>query len=153
MKKRWILLLAALLFLLSACSAAKTPDAPLADILQEIVSGTGITGEIPVDETNLTALYGIGGEDVAECACCITMNGIFPDEILLIRASSDEAAQRIVKSLEARLDEVKNQSKNYDPGSYEIAQKCRVERTGDYISFFVSAKHVQMRAIYQAHLK
>ena len=152
MKKIAILLLA-MLFLLSACSPAKAPDAPLADILEEIVSGAGITGEIPVDETNLTALYGIGGEDVAECACCITMNGVFPDEILLIRASSDEAAERIVKCLENRLAEVKNQSKNYDPGSYEIAQKCRVERTGLYVSFFVSAKHVQMRAIYQAHLK
>ena len=151
--KKWTVLLIAALLLLSACSAAKTPDAPLADILDEIVASTGVTGQIPVDQTNLTALYGIAGEDVAECACCITMNGIFPDEILLIRASSDEAAQRIVQSLETRLAEVKNQSKNYDPGSYEIAQKCRVERTGLYIDFFVSAKHVQMRALYQAHLK
>jgi len=153
MKKTILPLLLAFIFVLSACSAPKAPDAPLADILAEIVSSTGITGEIPVDETNLTALYGIAGEDVDECACCITMNGVFPDEIILIKASSDEAAERIVKGLETRLAEVKNQSKNYDPGSYEVAQKCRVERTGLYIDFFVSAKHVQMRAIYQSHLK
>ena len=153
MKKLFPLVLAMLLLLSACASSAKAPDAPLAQILDEIVTGTGITDSIPIDTTNLTALYGIAGEDVSECASCITMNGIFPDEIILLRASSDEAAERIVKALEGRLAEVKNQSKNYDPGSYEIAQKCRVERSGEYISFFVSAKHVQMRAIYESHLK
>ena len=143
-----------LLFALTACGAQpKTADAPLTEILDEILTETGITGQIPVDVTNLTALYGISGDDIAESACCITMNGIFPDEILMIKAVDDAAAARIKTSLETRLAEVMNQSKSYDPASYAVAQKCRITENGLYISLFVSAKHEQMNELYGTHFK
>jgi len=150
--KKTIALLFVLLLGLCACGAQpKTADAPLAEILDEILAETGITGQIPVEATNLTALYGINGEDIEESACCITMNGIFPDEILMIKAVDEAAAERIVECLQTRLAEVMNQSKSYDPASYEIAQKCRITENGLYISLFVSAKHEQMNELYGAH--
>ena len=144
-----------MLFALSACAAPQTqaPDVPLTDIMDEILTETGITGEIPVDAENLMALYGIASEDVEETACCITMNGIFPDEILMIQAVSEESADRVEQCLSSRLEQVMVQSKNYDPESYEIAQKCHVVRYGQYVSLFVSAKHEQMNEIYQTHFQ
>ncbi len=143
-----------MLLALCACNAkSQTPDVPLADILDEILEETDITGQIPVDTVNLTALYGIDSADVEEAACCITMNGIFPDEILMIKAVSEESAGRVEQCLASRLAQVMNQSKSYDPESYEIAQKCHIVRHGQYVSLFVSSKHEQMNELYEAHFQ
>ena len=152
--KKMIPLAFLMLLVLCACAGqSQAPDVPLADILDEIITETGITGQIPVDTVNLTALYGIVSDDVEESACCITMNGIFPDELLMIKAVSEDGADRVEQCLSSRLAQVMNQSKSYDPESYEIAQKFHVVRYGQYVSLFVSARHEQMNELYQAHFQ
>lgn len=152
--KKLMPLIFLMLLALCACNAkSETPDVPIADILDEILEKTEITGQIPVDTVNLTALYGIDAADVEEAACCITMNGIFPDEILIIKAASEDGAGRVEECLGSRLAQVMNQSKSYDPESYEIAQKCHVVRHGQYVSLFVSARHEQMNELYGAHFQ
>jgi len=149
---RLLLLIVILALLLTGC-AAKTPDAALEVILDEIIAKIGITDEIPLSANDLNALYGIAAGDVEAQACCITMSGIFPDEIILIKAAGGEAAKRIQTRLEARLAEVKNQSASYDPDSYAIAQRCRVNVKGEYIAFFISYNHERMTEIYEGHFK
>ena len=152
MKKISIILVIILVLLLTGC-AAKAPDAALSKILDEIIADIGVVDEIPLSVGDLYQLYGIDAGDVEDQASCITMNGIFPDEIILIKAAGSAAAKNIQKRLEARLAEVKNQSASYDPESYAIAQRCRVNVKGEYICFFISYNHERMTEIYEGFFK
>ena len=96
----------------------------------------------------LLALYGIEEADIKESACFVTMDGIFPDEIVMIKAADTDAADRIEEKLNTRLDEIKVQSQSYDPENYAIAQECKVFREGNVVALFVSAKHADMEAIF-----
>lgn len=143
-------LLVLLLSLLAGCGA-KGPNTSLEAILKEIETKLTLTDAVLLDEVDLLDLYGIRSEDLEEFACSTTMNGIFPDEILMFRAKDDASLGRVREKLDARLQEVLNQSKSYDPESYKIAQKCHVDVRGLYIAFFVSAQHEKMTEIYGAH--
>jgi len=151
--KRIFAAVAALLFLLSSltgCAAAK-PDVPLTAILDEIVATVPVVDGSRMSKDDLLSLYGIQTADVAEQSCLSAMNGIFPDEIVMVKATDSAACKRIREKLENRLNEVLNQSKSYDPESYAIAQKCKVDERGLYLALFVSAKHEDMTVIYDAH--
>ena len=139
-----------LLALFSGC-AAKEPDTALSAILSEIREETGIADGLVLTDADLLELYGIETADVADHACLSSMNGIFPDEILMIRAANEDALSRIREKLDRRLSEVLNQSKSYDAASYAVAQKCQVDVRGLYIALFVSAQHEDMTALYDAH--
>lgn len=146
-----VIIAAVFMMLFASCDASKGPDKALSEIMDEIIEKCSISDEIELEIADLLDYYGIKGEDVAESAACVTMNGIFPDEIIMVKAKDGDAASRIQKCLETRLNEVMNQSKNYDAESYAVAQKCKVDVRGEYIAFFVSAKHEDMTKIYSAH--
>ena len=151
--KRLVFFSLALVFILCGCSAggAEEPDAPISEILEEMISETQTPQPLPIDKDALSSLYGIKADDVGQCACAVTMNGVFPDEMLIIKAKDAEAAGRIKQCLDTRLKEVLEQSRGYDAASYAVAQKCRVNENGLYLSLFVSAKHEEMNEIYLSH--
>ncbi len=120
----------------------------LADIKDSIIEECEMDSAMDIDVNMLLNLYGIEAQDVSESACFTTMDGVFPDEIIMIKASSSDALGRISEKLNARLESVLAQSKNYDAENYAIAQKCKVITKGDVIALFVSAKHEQMQEIF-----
>jgi hypothetical protein len=68
----------------------------------------------------------------------------------MIKASSKEAVARISASLENRIDEVKTQSENYDPENYALAQKCKVQTRGLYVTMFLSPSFDQMTEMFNS---
>ena len=144
--------LLALAVLLTACGKTE-PDASLETILDEIEAKIPMQDAFRLSEEDLLDLYGIRGEDLAEYACLTSMNGIFPDEVLMLRAADEAALGRIREKLDHRLAEVLNQSKSYDPESYAAAQKCQVDIRGLYAALFGSARHEDMTEIYGAHFR
>ncbi len=146
----WAVLFSMTLCILAGCAKTGT-DASLESILEEIESAVPMNDTFRMSEEDLLDLYGIRAEDIAEQASLTSMNGIFPDEIIMIRAQDQAALSRVREKLENRLSEVLNQSKSYDAESYAIAQKCHVDVRGLYAALFVSAKHEQMSEIYGAH--
>lgn len=153
MKKTIAALLAVtilLLLLLSGC-AGKEADVSLDAILSEIEAAVPMADGFRMTEDDLLDLYGIRAEDIAEQASLASMNGIFPDEVIMIRAKDEESLGRIKEKLEQRLNEVLNQSRSYDPESYAAAQKCAVDIRGLYITLFVSANNETMTKIYSSH--
>ena len=142
------------LFVLTACSAPSAgPDKTIAEISDEIIAGAEIANPMPIGTDSLLSLYGISADDVEESACFITMNGVFPDESIIVKAKDADAAARIKACLDNRLKEVLDQSRSYDAESYAVAQKCHVNENGLYLSLFVSAAHEKMNEIYLSHFK
>ena len=118
-----ILLVVCLLGALCACGAAAEPEP------------SAVTDEII--------------EDIAAASSFTTLDGgIFPDEVVIVKAVDPAAAGRVEACLNARLDSVMGQAQNYDPESFAIAQQCRVQKNGNYVALFISPQHEAMEQIF-----
>lgn len=141
-------LLIAMMFSLVACGSDSYREIDIKAVKEQIISELSIEGALDLASERLLALYGIEEADIAESACFVTMGGVFPDEIVMIKATDEAAADRIEAKLNTRLDEIKIQSQSYDPENYAIAQECKVLREGNVVALFMSAKHADMEAIF-----
>lgn len=128
----------------------KTPrQIDVAALKDSIISDLEVSDSIDVAADLLLDLYGIAAEDVAESAGYMTMDGVFPDEVIMIKAVDEAAAGRISDALNRRLEEVKIQSANYDPENYELAQKCTIQSEGVYVVMFLSPHYDRMTELFQ----
>lgn len=173
MKKILCLVLAAIMALaLVACSnggsdAADETKAPAETQSQGVVDDRDIDiaalGEKMVTELNVEArklsvdalgeLYDIDTSDVADASSYIADGGSFPDEIIIVKATDSEAAARVQALLEARLETVREQSRNYDEQNYAQAQECKVMTSGSYVALFVSSQHAAMESMFEEATK
>lgn len=154
MKKLSVFISAILIiFMLSACGADKQKTIDLAKVKDRIVTELSVSDPMEVKADRLLDLYGIEAQDIKASACFVTMDGVFPDEIIMIEASDASAASRISEKLENRLTEVKNQSASYDAENYALAQKCKVSKSGNYVTLFLSSKYEEMQKIFDSEAK
>lgn len=139
-----IALIAVCAVLFCACgSAAK----PLSDIFSEMKTTYNITDLVEFsDVADLNRFYGIKAEDVKEFAGGINNSGVNMEEIVMILATDDDAAQRIATSLNNRRDSKLNETKNYNPEQYKIVEKSSVDTDGKYVSLFISENSDAMKA-------
>ena len=167
MKKFICTVLALLVLCLAACTPAETPnkgennpyydaqtDAILiGDLKSDMIKELDISDALDLDVDALLNQYGIQEADVADLACFITLDGVFPQEIIMVRAADQEAAGRIKEHLQTRLAEFRVQSKDYDAESYAIAQKCDILTSGVYIAMFLSPDYQQLAEMFQNAMK
>lgn len=133
-------------------SKAQT-KADLGTIKKTIISTLKISDSMDISQARLNDLYGIDSKDIASSACFITVSGSFPEEAIMLEASSSQAKGRIVNLLNSRLADVKVQSESYDEENYALAQSCKVISKGNYVALFISASHSEMEKIFLATVK
>ncbi len=149
MKKIIALVLAVLtIFALTACGGGSAKEIDIAAVKETIVTDLAVEGSMDIDASRLLDLYGIAAEDIEESACYITMDGVFPEEIIMVKAVDGDAAKRVEEKLNTRIEEVKVQSQSYDAENYALAQECKVIKEGNYVAMFLSAKHAEMEDIF-----
>lgn len=134
-------------------SKDENPQTPrsidVAALKDEIIADLQVTDSVDIAADLLLDLYGIAAEDVAEASGYMTMDGVFPDEVIMVKAVDDAAAGRIADALNRRLEEVKIQSENYDPENYALAQKCKVQSEGVYVVMFLSPHYDRMTELFE----
>lgn len=139
-----------MLFAFCACSDGKTNTAvDIASVKSQIISELKIDGAMDIASTRLLDLYGIEEVWIADSQCFVTMDGVFPDEVIMVRAADKSAVTQIEEKLNARLNEVKVQSQSYDPENYAIAQECKVITQGTVVALFLSPDHEVMEKIFE----
>lgn len=153
-----LLLAFVMIFALAACSdntgdgnSDGNSDTAVVDIetvKETIISELSITDARSLDSSRLLDLYGIKEEDVTASACFVTMNAIFPDEVIMVNAVNKDKAQEIAEMLQTHLDAVKVQSQSYDAENYAIAQKCEVMTEGLTVALFLSPDQEAMVEIF-----
>ena len=133
--------------LFCACgSSAK----PLSEIFSEIKTTYNVTDLVEFsDASDLNRFYGIKAEDVKEFAGGINNSGVNMEEIVMILASDDDAAERVAASLNNRRDSKLNETKSYNPEQYVIVEKSSVDTDGKYVSLFISENSDAMKADYK----
>lgn len=149
-----LLLAFVMIFALAACSDntgdgnSDTAVVDIETVKETIISELSITDARSLDSTRLLDLYGIKEEDITASACFVTMNAIFPDEVIMVNAVNKDKAQEIAELLQTHLDAVKVQSQSYDAENYAIAQKCEVMTEGLTVALFLSPDQEAMVEIF-----
>lgn len=153
-----LLLAFVMIFALAACSDntgdgnndgnSDTAVVDIETVKETIISELSVTDARSLDSSRLLDLYGIKEEDVTASACFVTMNAIFPDEVIMVNAVNKDKAQEIAEMLQTHLDAVKVQSQSYDAENYAIAQKCEVMTEGLTVALFLSPDQEAMVEIF-----
>ena len=69
----------------------------------------------------------------------------------MIEAKDADALSRIEEKMNSRVSEVKVQSQNHDAENYAIAQKCEVQKNGNYIAMFLSPEYDALVKIFNSY--
>lgn len=147
----------ALVFMLIAVFAfngcGNDPTKPLSDVFADIKSQVSINDMNEFTAaSSLERYYGIAEADVSEFAGGINNSGVDQEEIVLIKASDKDAADRIKTALDNRYNAKLNENINYNPEQAEIIKECSVEANGLYVSMIVSENADKITEIYKSDL-
>lgn len=109
------------------------------DIFEDIKAEVTLSDMIFLEKTDdLDRYYGISPDDVDEFAGGIDNNGTAQDEIVIIKAKDDTAADNVKNLLQKRYDSKLNQIQNYDPNETEKIKNGKVEKNGLYVTLVIS---------------
>lgn len=137
--------------LLTACGGEKAlNDTPLSEALARINAEffeDGSMREIDSFE-KLELYYDIAPEDVAEFAAEVAKDSATEiDEVVLVKATDEDAAKRVAEKLELRLQSQKDLCASYSPELLAIAEKCAVRTQGVLVSLVVTEDYTAATAL------
>lgn len=124
----------------------------LSDIRDEILTELKVEDSMPIETDSLNSLYGIDSSVVKQSASFVTMSGTFPHEVIMIEAVDKEAVKTVEAALEKKLAEVRVQSKSYDATNYKLAQQCKVNIKGNFVTLLLSPDHAQIQKILDKYI-
>lgn len=132
--------------LLTACGGAKTlNDTPLSEAMDKInaeVFGDGENMRVIDSLEKLELYYDIDPADVKEFAVEVSKNSATEiDEVILIKAVDEEAANRIAEKLEIRLQAQKDLCASYSAELLAVADKCAVRTQGVLVSLIITEQY------------
>lgn len=143
-RKLTALLLLALALTLCACGGEASTQATQATQakldLAEIYTGMAesLPQMIQMDEATLRDYCGVPPENYTQAVAAVNYNGLETDEIWLIEATDEAAADSIQEMAELRLKMKGEETESYAPEQYKVVQKAKLIREGLYIALIVT---------------
>ena len=151
MKKTGIWLLLGLLLCLQVGCAEKRPPFPApAALYAEVEAAAALPEMISVDGDYLLAVTGIDPE-AEESFVYALPTDLGPEEVLLVLAVDEGAAEEIQKKLETRLEDRRTDAERYMTEYLPILQKAEVRRDGLLVSLLIAEDMEAVRAVYDKY--
>lgn len=147
------LLLAGIMLICSACGASSEKNVELAPLMEEILAVAPIDDVLVLGESDMLDFYGIKAEQMKQFSAALNMNGISAQEIVLIQATDNAAAQEITAKLSNRLSARMAESENYLPDEFAIISACEVSQSGSYCRMIIHANAKEAITIYNNAFK
>ena len=148
MKKRrlCLLLLLSLLLPLAACAETK-PAFPAPEALYGELEAAGLPEMLPMGAEYLEAVTGV---DPASCESFVYRlpADLGPEEILLILATDDAAAEEIQQKLERRLEDRRADARRYLTEQLPVLDASLVRRDGRLVSLLITGDTEALRKVY-----
>ena len=148
-----LLLALAAVCALAACGG-KGAEGPVrvdcAALYEKILQLPDMPGMLPVSEKRIRNYYGIDPESCQQLVMAVCEDGLRVDEIWLIEAGSEEAAEELVRLAESRIAQVTAENENYLPDQAAVARAGQVIRSGANVALFVSPQAEEMAGMYRA---
>ncbi len=120
-------------------ASAIATDTALADVYAQIKSCVTLPEMIELDAVDkLERYYGITADMIADYAGGIDSSGVGQDEIVIIKADSEEQVETIKEKLQVRYDSKLSQNENYNAEEAEKIRNCSVESSGLYVYMIIS---------------
>ena len=157
MKRLVSLILAAVMALgLSACGGSKNtsgPDFQVQDAMDALLERAGAEDMMILSEGDALDFYGIKAEDMEQFSAAINATGISAEEIVLVKAASEDAAKSVQERLDKRVANRMAEFENYLPYQFDIvANHSQVSRDGVYVSMIISSELESLSEIYSGFL-
>jgi len=157
---RTALLCLALLFLASGCTPIPIPPASEAqqapqkpenlEEMYRLMVGTGALPEmLPVPDDLIFSSYGISPEWFGEAVFMVAQDPMRTDEVILLKAENETAAEQIRLRLNARLAEKETDALNQDTAQYAIVLNAKLLQEGLDFALLVSPEAEQLAQLYE----
>lgn len=122
----------------------------LNEVFKEIGEQITLPEMIELEEiTDLDRFYGISADDVEDFAGGIDNSGVSQDEVVLILAKDETAADNIEELLQKRYNSKLSQQQNYNADEAAKIQKCKVEKNGKYVTLIISDDSEKITEIFK----
>lgn len=106
---------------------------------------------VDLDAARVAAVYALNADQVVSAAAFnASAGGAFPHEVVMVQASSEEAAKAIETSFYEHLDSIAMQAASYDPESEALAKASSVVTKGCYVGLFFTDHSADMSTAFQA---
>ncbi len=141
--------LALLILLLPACGSAAGGDADLSALYAQMEEKFALPAMSALSERQLERYYGI---DTAACPQLVVMqcdDGLRVDEIWLIQAADEAAAEQLLALAQSRLDQLAAETENYLPDQYAVVRDSRALRVGSYVALLISPDAAEMEELFR----
>ena len=149
-----LLLTLTLLPVLTACGgrSAEPLHIDCEALYEQLLALPDLPGMVPVSERRIRNYYGIDTDACPQVVMAVCEDELRADEIWLIEAASEEAAQELAQLAEARITQLKAELKNYQPEQEAMVKKGQVLQKGTNIALFISPRAEEMAALYRKAL-
>lgn len=141
--------LALLILLLPACGSTAGGDADLSALYAQMEEKFALPAMSALSERQLERYYGI---DTAACPQLVVMqcdDGLRVDEIWLIQAADEGAAEQLLALAQSRLDQLAAETENYLPDQYAVVRDSRALRVGSYVALLISPDAAEMEELFR----
>ncbi len=146
-----VLVLATVLAFAACGKKAVEPTAALINIYNEIAKTISMDYEkFELSADDMIDYYGIESAKISELVAVQDACG-YKDEIVMIKAVDEAAAQEIASLLNEHIDYQKESMQNYDAAQFEILGKSKVDVKGQYVAMFISSSQDKMLEIYNSY--
>lgn len=137
MKKLLALILVLCLAMsIAACGKSITISAP--EIYDELAKAVALPQMLTLDESLMLDYCGIDASKTTGAKVVICEDSLKTDEVWIIEATDEEAADQIVSLAKNRLTKKGEESIKYSPEQYAVVQQAQVLRSGKYVMLLVS---------------
>lgn len=141
MKKALSLILAAFSAGMILCSCSGKESNATADELLKATVECGVDfGElVSVKDSDIKYTYDLDGSLYDDFSASVSGNLAYAEEVVFVKASSEENIPKIEEALNARLESRKETLQSYAPAEYDKLSKSEVKTRGSYVYLIVCA--------------
>ena len=149
MRKRLLPLLLLLALLLPGCGSKSAQTADLQRVYDEAVGGADCPEMLLLNEQRVKNYYGIDPAACRQLIMAVSDDGLRVDEIWLIQAADEAAAEQLLALAQSRLDQLAAETENYLPDQYAVVRDSRALRVGSYVALLISPDAAEMEELFR----
>lgn len=131
---------------------AAEPNKTFSEMAEEL-SGEVEAPTMEADETMLKDIYHLDMDKIEEAKAYMAMMNVHADDLVLVKAKSEEDAKAVEESLKQRNADSVETWKQYLPEQYELVQNYKLERKGNYVFYTVSSKADDLLKKFQSYFE
>ena len=144
-----IITLLALVISLAACGGEEAPKSvqmQAQEVYTQLSEKAVKSAMLKLNEGLLLDLCGIRSEDVKQAVVAICEDSLLTDEVWVVEATDEAAAQRIIELAKNRLKKKGEESITYSPEQYAVVEKAQLLQNGSFDVLLVAPNVADLAA-------